>query len=987
MSLFDLQNTEFIRRHIGTNNQDTKAMLETIGVKGLDELIDQTIPSSIRLNAPLRLPEAISEFEYLKELKLTAEKNKLFKNYIGQGYYDTITPNVILRNVFENPGWYTQYTPYQAEISQGRLESLLNFQTMVSDLTGLPIANASLLDEATAAAEAMNMLFHYVNKGTAIDRPKFFVDEALFHQTKDVLVTRAAPLAIDLVFGNYGSTELNDSFFGAIVQYPNSHGSIEDYSAFINSVHAIKGYVVLATDLLALTVLKSPGELRADVAIGSTQRFGIPLGFGGPHAAFFATTEDFKRGIPGRLIGVSVDSLGNRALRMALQTREQHIKREKATSNICTAQALLANMAALYAVYHGPEGLENIAIRIMTLVHVLETSLEELGYTNENTYCFDTLKIKVDVNKLRPYAENNNINFFYLDNQHVLISLDETTTQIDVLDIAYVFAEMNGINEATIDFDSDDEITNIPEFAKRTSSYLTHPVFNKHHSESLMMRYIKHLENKDLSLNTSMISLGSCTMKLNAATEMIPVSWPEFSKIHPFAPINQTNGYQQIIAELSNYLCAITGFDACSLQPNSGAQGEYAGLLTIMAYHQAQGNAHRNVVLIPISAHGTNPASAVMAGMKVVIIKGTEDGLIDVEDLKQKAELNKEFLAGLMITYPSTHGVFEEAIKEVCATIHLLGGLVYMDGANMNAQVGLTSPNQIGADVCHLNLHKTFAIPHGGGGPGVGPICVKAMLKPYLPSHFTIQDSESVDDDSKEDIRVESKLNNRNEKVLNLNLQYNKHSVSAAPYGSASILLISYAYIKLLGYQGVKLATKHAILNANYMKARLQQYYPILYTGNKGNVAHEFIIDLRPLKATTGVEAEDVAKRLIDYGFHAPTMSFPVVGTIMIEPTESEDKAELDRFCDAMIEIYCEIKEIETGVYDKVNNPLKNSPHTQQVVCADEWHYPYSRKVAAFPLEYVSKNKFWPSVARLNNTYGDRNLVCICEPTESYFHN
>ena len=975
MNLFEQQNNEFTRRHIGTIAHDTEAMLKTIGVESLDELIKRTIPASIRLHEPLKLPEAVSEFTYLKELKLVAEKNQVFKSYIGQGYYDTITPSVILRNIFENPGWYTQYTPYQAEISQGRLESLFNFQTIVCDLTGLPIANASLLDEATAAAEAMNMLFHHVNKGSVAEKPKFFVDEDTFKQTKDVLTTRAMPLAIELVFGNYNTAILDESFFGAIIQYPNSNGSIEDYTVFIDAVHAVNGYVVLATDLLALTLLKSPGELGADVAIGSSQRFGVPLGYGGPHAAFFATKDDFKRGIPGRLIGVSIDAQGNRALRMALQTREQHIKREKATSNICTAQALLANMAAMYAVYHGAEGLKDIASRVSTLVQVLAKSLEELGYINQNTHCFDTLKIEVDAKALRPFAEKNNINFFYPDAHHVLISLDETTSQTDVLDIAYVFAELNGLDEATIDFDSDEAISIIPYFAKRTSLYLTHPVFNTHHSESQMMRYLKQLENKDLSLNTSMISLGSCTMKLNAATEMMPVSWPAFSKIHPFAPASQTKGYQQIIDELANYLCVITGFDACSLQPNSGAQGEYAGLLTIMAYHKAQGHGHRNVVLIPISAHGTNPASAIMAGMKVVVVKGTEDGLIDVADLKQKAELHKDDLAGLMVTYPSTHGVFEETIKDVCATIHLLGGLVYMDGANMNAQVGLTSPNQIGADVCHLNLHKTFAIPHGGGGPGMGPICVKEHLKPYLPGHFLFQKEKPIADYQLPTVSG-----------ISVDVQHStaSHAVSAAPYGSASILLISYAYIKLLGVEGVKAATEYAILNANYMKARLQEHYIILYTGHNGGVAHEFIIDLRPFKAVSSIEAEDVAKRLIDYGFHAPTMSFPVPGTIMIEPTESEDKAELDRFCDALIAIHCEIKEVENGVYDKDNNPLKNAPHTQQVVCANEWHYPYSRKVAAFPLDYVSKNKFWPSVARINNTYGDRNLVCTCEPMESY---
>ncbi len=958
MNLFQQQNTEFQRRHNGPSDIDIKEMLQTIGMVSIEELISKTVPASIRLKQPLDLPEAISEFEYLQTLKQVAAKNKLFKTYIGQGYYNTITPSVILRNIFENPGWYTQYTPYQAEISQGRLESLLNFQTMVCDLTGLAIANASLLDEATAAAEAMAMLFHHVNKSDKAEKPKFFIDELTFPQTKDVLVTRALPIGIELVFGDYKSAQIDVTYFGALVQYPNSNGSIEDYKIFIEAVHAVKGYVVMATDLLALTLLTSPGELGADVAVGSAQRFGVPLGYGGPHAAFFATQDEFKRGMPGRLIGVSIDAQGNRALRMALQTREQHIKREKATSNICTAQALLANMAVMYAVYHGPEGLKNIAERIATLALVLNNGLKELGFVNANTAYFDTLVVIANAEQLRPIAEKNEVNFRYIDANHVGISIDETTSQKDVLDIVYVFAQLNGLNEAEIDFDSDDTITTIPAFAKRTSAYLMHPVFNTHHSESQMMRYIKQLENKDLSLNNSMISLGSCTMKLNAATEMIPVSWSEFGGMHPFVPANQTEGYQQIIDELAAYLCTITGFDACSLQPNSGAQGEYAGLLTIMAYHKANGNAHRNVVLIPISAHGTNPASAVMAGMKVVIVKGTEDGHIDVVDLKLKAEHYKDTLGGLMVTYPSTHGVFEETIQEICAIIHQLGGQVYMDGANMNAQVGLTSPAEIGADVCHLNLHKTFAIPHGGGGPGMGPICVREHLKPFLPGHVTMNDQQPTTNGS--------------------------HAVSAAPYGSASILLISYAYIKMLGYDGVTMATEYAILNANYMKVRLEKYYTILYSGTNGTAAHEFIIDLRPFKATAHIEAEDVAKRLIDYGFHAPTMSFPVAGTIMIEPTESEDKAELDRFCDAMISIYEEIKAIEDGKFDKANNPLKNAPHTQAVVCADIWDLPYSRKEAAFPLYYVTLNKFWPSVARINNTYGDRNLICTCEPIESY---
>ncbi len=948
MNLFHNQNTEFQRRHNGPNAADTAKMLQTIGVNSLDELIDKTVPTGIRLQNELITPPAISEFEYLNELQKVAAKNKIFKTYIGQGYYNTITPSVILRNIFENPGWYTQYTPYQAEISQGRLESLLNFQTMVTDLTGLPMANASLLDESTAAAEAMSMLFH---AGDTAKKNKFFVDEHVLPQTKDLLLTRATPINIEIVYGSYSNALLDDTYFGAIIQYPNNLGSIEDYRGFIANVHNVGGYVVMATDLLALTLLTSPGELGADVAIGCAQRFGVPLGYGGPHAAFFATKDEFKRGVPGRIIGVSIDAKGNRALRMALQTREQHIKREKATSNICTAQALLSNMAAMYAVYHGPIGLKNIATRVATLTQVLHESLAELGFKITNSNYFDTLTIEADAASIITIAEQNNINFRKINTHQIGISIDETTSQKDVLDIVYVFATSLGKDEAEIDFDSDSPITSIPAFAKRTSAFLTHPVFNTHHSESQMMRYIKQLENKDLSLNTSMISLGSCTMKLNAATEMIPVSWPAFSQLHPFVPANQAEGYKQIIDELSAYLINITGFDDCSLQPNSGAQGEYAGLLVIMAYHKANGNAHRNVVLIPTSAHGTNPASAVMAGMKVVVVKNNEDGSINMADLTAKAEQYKDTLGGLMVTYPSTYGVFDEDIKEICELIHSLGGQVYMDGANMNAQVGLTSPANIGADVCHLNLHKTFAIPHGGGGPGMGPICVKAHLAPYLPGHIELG---------------------------------NTGAVSAAPYGSASILLISYGYIKMLGNDGIKMATEYAILNANYMKTRLEKHYPILFTGKNGTCAHEFIVDLRPFKQSAGVEAEDVAKRLIDYGFHAPTMSFPVVGTIMIEPTESEDKAELDRFCDALISIREEIAAIENGTFDKADNLLHNAPHTLAVICADEWNHTYTRKEAAFPLYYVTQNKFWPTVARVNNTHGDRNLVCTCEPIESY---
>ena len=956
MNLFEQQQYEFAGRHIGPNEAEAKEMLQTIGLDKLDELIDKTVPAAIRIKAPLKLPVAQTEFEYLHELKTIAARNKVFKTYIGQGYYNTVTPSVILRNIFENPGWYTQYTPYQAEISQGRLESLLNYQTMVCDLTGLELANASLLDEATAAAEAMAMLFHHKNKSEAIASPKFFVDHNIFAQTKEVLLTRATPIKIELVYGDYKTASLDESYFGAIVQYPDSTGSVEDHRDFINKVHAVNGYVVMATDLLALTLLTPPGELGADVAIGSAQRFGVPLGYGGPHAAFFATRDEFKRGIPGRIIGVSIDAQNNRALRMALQTREQHIKREKATSNICTAQALLANMAAMYAVYHGPDGLKKIAQRIHVLTAAIARGLKNIDIKVLTGNFFDTISFEVaDVAAFKNAAEKNQANFHYSQNGTVSISIDEVASNNaaeTIKNLAAIFTAVTG-KTLTVEFDEADAL-----FGGRTSAYLTHPVFNTHRSESQMMRYIKSLENKDLSLNTSMISLGSCTMKLNAATELIPVSWPEFSAIHPFAPASQTKGYQYMISKLEDYLSKITGFTACSLQPNSGAQGEYAGLLTIRAYHESRNESHRNIVLIPISAHGTNPASAIMAGMKVVVVKSDDKGYIDVADLKLKAAEHKDNLAAFMVTYPSTYGVFEEGIKKICSIIHDNGGLVYMDGANMNAQVGLTSPGMIGADVCHLNLHKTFAIPHGGGGPGVGPICVNNKLKPFLPGH-------NVNDTLR-------------------STATNIHAVSAAPYGSASILLISYAYIKMLGSAGVKRSTEYAILNANYMKARLEKFYPILYTGVNGYCAHEFIVDLRPFKNTCGIEAEDVAKRLMDYGFHAPTMSFPVPGTIMIEPTESEDKGELDRFCEALISIYNEIKAIEQGKADKVDNALKNAPHTQQVIFADEWNHAYSRQDAAFPLAYVMKNKFWPSIARINNTFGDRNLICTCEPMESY---
>ncbi|MBS1737594.1 MAG: aminomethyl-transferring glycine dehydrogenase [Bacteroidetes bacterium] len=951
MDFFEQESNEFASRHIGPNEAETKEMLAAIGIDSMDELLDKTIPKGIRIEADALAPvgNAMSEYEYLKFLSGIAKQNNVFKSYIGQGYYGTIVPSVILRNLFENPGWYTQYTPYQAEIAQGRLESLLNFQTMVSDLTALPIANASLLDEGTAAAEAMAMLFNHKNKNTDhITSGKFFVDEKIFAQTKDLLITRSKPVGIELVFGDFKRVKLDDSFFGAIVQYPNNEGSIVDYHTFVQEAHQVNVMVVMATDLLALTLLKAPGELGADVAIGSSQRFGVPMGYGGPHAAFFATKDEFKRNIPGRIIGVSIDANDNRALRMALQTREQHIRREKATSNICTAQALLANMAAMYAVYHGSEGLRNIASRIHFLTCELADKLSMSGIEIINDTFFDTITLKINsIPEVKKIAEASNVNFFYSNAGLVSISIDETTTRQDIQDIAALFGKLktegnpNGSNKKY------HTATTIPEVLIRSSAYLLHPVFNKYHSESEMMRYLKRLENKDLSLVHSMISLGSCTMKLNAATELIPVSWPEFANIHPFAPEAQTAGYNYIINDLENLLSTITGFYKCSLQPNSGAQGEFAGLLAIMRYHESKNEAHRNVILIPISAHGTNPASAVMAGMKVVVTKCDEQGNIDIEDLRMQAQKNKESLAGLMVTYPSTHGVFEEGIKEICDIVHENGGLVYMDGANMNAQVGYSSPGFIGADVCHLNLHKTFAIPHGGGGPGMGPICVNERLAPFLPG------------------------------------SNNNGAVSAARFGSASILLISYAYIKMLGQKGLRNATAYAILNANYMKAKLKENYKILFTGVGGTCAHEFIVDLRPYKSA-GIEAEDIAKRLMDYGFHAPTLSFPVAGTIMIEPTESENKEELDRFCEALNKIFQEIKNVENGNADKKDNVLKNAPHTLAVITADAWSHSYSRSDAAFPLPYLIENKFWPAVSRVNNTYGDRNLVCTCEPIESY---
>ena len=943
MNLREKQQHEFLGRHIGITATETTTMLQTIGMQSVEELIDKTVPASIRLPKDLDVSAPMSEFDYLQHINELGKKNKLMKNYIGMGYYGTIVPSVILRNVFENPGWYTQYTPYQAEIAQGRLESLLNFQTMVCDLTALPIANASLLDEATAAAEAMTVFYNAKGKE---GKQKFFIDNNTFAQTTDVLVTRALPIGVELVFGDYKTIVIDETFFGALIQYPTAEGSIENYKSFIQKVQSVGAAVVMACDILSLALLTPPGELGADIAVGSSQRFGVPFGFGGPHAAFFAAKDEFKRVIPGRIIGVSIDADGNRCLRMALQTREQHIRREKATSNICTAQALLSNMAAMYAVYHGADGIRDIAKRVSSYTQALASVA---GNAAIHTHYFDTLKIQVsNAQLIVDSLEKIGINVRCIDDKHIGISFDETTTAEDVNTIADV------LGFAKISFS--DSLQNIPEFATRTSEFLTHPVFNSHHSESKMMRYIKSLEDKDLALNRSMISLGSCTMKLNAATEMIPVSSPYWGSIHPFAPSHQWQGYHEMIASLEKDLSVITGFDACSLQPNSGAQGEYTGLLVIKAYHESRGDHHRNVIIIPISAHGTNPASAAMCGFKIVIVACDDKGNIDMNDMKAKVEENAANLAGLMVTYPSTHGVFEETIKDICDLIHLNGGQVYMDGANMNAQVGLTSPGHIGADVCHLNLHKTFAIPHGGGGPGMGPICVKSQLAPFLPTH----------------------------KVVKTGGENPIHAVSAAPYGSASILLISYAYIKMLGAIGLKKSTQYAILNANYMKARLEADYKILYTGINGTCAHEFIVDLRPFKASIGIEAEDVAKRLMDYGFHAPTMSFPVAGTLMIEPTESEDKAELDRFCDAMLAIRKEIEAVENGTADAKNNVLKHAPHTQFTITADEWTRPYSRQTAAFPLNWVKANKFWPTVSRVNNTAGDRNLVCTCEPIESY---
>ena len=948
MNQFKLNSFEY--RHIGIDQTSKEEMLKVIGEQSLDTLIDKTIPKNIRTNG-LRLAAPLSEYEFLKEVKEVAQKNKVYSSYIGMGYYNTITPAVIRRNIFENPGWYTQYTPYQAEIAQGRLESLLNFQTMVADLTGLPIANASLLDDATAAAEAMSMFYNTFNKRTITAR-KFFVDKHCFPQIIDVLKTRATPINIELVIDDYRDIKLDENYFGALVQYPNAEGSIEDYRAFTEKVHELNAYVGVVADLMSLAVIIEPGEWGADCVVGNTQRFGVPMGFGGPHAAYFATREEFKRIIPGRIIGVSKDRLGNKALRMALQTREQHIRREKATSNICTAQALLANIAGMYAVYHGYEGIKEIANTIHRMANTLAKNLENLGFEIKHSAFFDTLFISLkDTEKLKTIAENASMNFYYNDNS-VQISIDETSSLEDLALIVSVFKEYG----TTIQTSENHEFV-IPSELHRSSKFLQHDVFNLYRSETELMRYIKKLENKDLSLMHAMIPLGSCTMKLNAAVELEPLSWNEFANIHPFAPSNQVKGYMQLIQELESQLNEITGFHATSLQPNSGAQGEFSGLMVIQAYHHNRGDNHRDIVLIPSSAHGTNPASAVMAGCKVVVVKCDDYGNIDKTDLQEKAILHKDNLSSLMITYPSTHGVFEHHIKEIIQIVHENGGLVYMDGANMNAQVGLTSPGAIGADVCHLNLHKTFAIPHGGGGPGMGPICVTEDLAPFLPKN--------------------AQVNMGGEKGIT--------GISAAPWGSASILLISYAYIKMLGAEGLTQSTKYAILSANYIKSRLESAYDILYTGKEhGKVAHELILDFRPFKHSLKIEVEDVAKRLIDFGFHAPTVSFPVAGTLMIEPTESESKIELDRFCDAMLAIKEEIDQIAKGDLQTEDNPLKNAPHTMLEVCASEWNHPYSRELAAFPSNFSKTNKFWPSVARVNNSHGDRNLICTCAPIAAY---
>ena len=944
----------FALRHIGPRENDIQHMLKTIGVESIEQLIYETLPDDIRLKEPLDLDPAMTEYEYSNHIQQLGNKNKMFQSYIGLGYNQAIVPAVIQRNIFENPGWYTAYTPYQAEIAQGRLEAILNFQTMVIELTGMEIANASLLDEGTAAAEAMALLFDVRSRDQKKNNIcKFFVSEEILPQTLSVLETRSAPIGVELVVGNHETFDFSTEFFGAILQYPGKFGQVNDYADFIAKAKENEIKVAVAADILSLAKLTPPGEMGAAVVLGTTQRFGIPLGYGGPHAAYFATKEEFKRSMPGRIIGVTIDTDGNRALRMALQTREQHIKRDKATSNICTAQVLLSVMAGMYAVYHGPKGLRYIANKIHSLAATLSNELEKIGFQQTNSAFFDTIVVKADAKKVKAIAEQNEVNFFYINENTVSISLNETTSIADVNKIVSIFASANGAQATTIQVLT--ETNHFPSNLARTSTFLEHDIFNKHHSETDLMRYIKKLERKDLSLNHSMISLGSCTMKLNAAAEMLPLSNANWNNIHPFAPLDQAQGYQEMLSKLEQQLNVITGFAGTTLQPNSGAQGEYAGLMVIRAYHQSRGDHHRNVALIPSSAHGTNPASAAMAGMKVIVTKTLENGNIDVEDLREKAIEHKDDLSCLMVTYPSTHGVFESAIKEITQIIHENGGQVYMDGANMNAQVGLTNPATIGADVCHLNLHKTFAIPHGGGGPGVGPICVAKHLVPFLPTNPIIPTG--------------------GDNAIS--------AISAAPWGSALVCLISYGYISMLGAEGLKSSTEHAILNANYIKEKLNGHYDTLYSGEMGRAAHEMILECRPFKQK-GIEVTDIAKRLMDYGFHAPTVSFPVAGTLMIEPTESENLEELDRFCDAMISIR---KEIEAATIEDSNNVLKNSPHTLAMLTAETWDFPYSREQAAFPLDYIAENKFWPTVRRADDAYGDRNLVCSCAPIEAYMES
>ena len=940
----------FALRHIGVQEEEQAQMLKTVGVENLDQLILETIPADIRLKKALDLAPAMSEHEYLSHIEILSQKNKVFKTYIGQGYHQSITPSVIKRNILENPGWYTAYTPYQAEIAQGRLEALINFQTMVCELTGMDLANASLLDESTAAAEAMTMLYDVRTRDQKKQEAmSFFVSEDILPQTLSLLETRATPLGIQLEVGPIDAFAFEPHFYGAIVQYPGKNGAIGAVDQFMEKAKATEIKVAFAADILSLTLLTAPGELGADVVVGTTQRFGIPLGYGGPHAAFFATREDYKRSIPGRIIGLTKDTDGLPAYRMALQTREQHIKRDKATSNICTAQVLLAVMAGMYAVYHGPQGLLYIAHGVHHKTVAVSKALESLGYTQHNENYFDTLLVSAPAKEIKALAEAQKVNFQYVGADQVGISINEATSVADAQEIVAIFAAAKGQTPPTISLGNE---TKVPQHLARKTAFLSQKVFNTYHSETALMRYIKQLERKDLALNHSMISLGSCTMKLNAASEMLPLSWAQWGSIHPFVPVEQAAGYHEVLQQLELQLNEITGFAGTSLQPNSGAQGEYAGLMTIRAYHASRGESHRNICLIPASAHGTNPASAVMAGMKVVVTKTDEKGNIDVEDLREKTIAHSSELAALMVTYPSTHGVFESSIREITGLIHEHGGQVYMDGANMNAQVGLTNPATIGADVCHLNLHKTFAIPHGGGGPGVGPICVAPQLVPFLPTNPVIATG--------------------GDQAIT--------AISAAPWGSALACLISYGYIKMLGEAGLTHATKIAILNANYINARLNGSFEVLYTGEQGRAAHEMIIDCRPFK-DHGIEVTDIAKRLMDYGFHAPTVSFPVAGTMMIEPTESEDLPELDRFCDAMIAIR---KEIDDAHIDTPNNPLKNAPHTQAMLTADQWDFPYSRQQAAFPLPYVSDNKFWPTVRRVDDAYGDRNLICTCTPIEAY---